>query len=1788
MTAIIKLPSPLGARLSALRRRVRLIGAARGLAWTAIVITLSTAAAVGLDHWLNLPASVRHFLFRFWLGEGAVLAALSIIVPMCRRIAPAAIAAAIEAKYPDLGERLTSAVELTENSDPGHGSPVLIGLLLEDAAHRSRPLDFQPVISSRRALLAGGVAAALLTLGILAALVWPRQFDERTQRFLSPWHVEMPIQKYDITVSPGDTAAARGQTLTLIARILSVDEDSPPLETATLVVEDPQGAAMRYSMDKDTDGNFRFAYKLAGDVSYRVEAGDAVSASYRVTTVTPVELASDSPRIVVVPPQYARAVKEEETFTGLVDLSPLQYSEIRFDFRFTRPAASGVIEWMSEARSEKGDEGKIERQSLQLSEDRQSATLSLTAIKDARYRLLLEAEQGVFTELAGGTIRVVPDRPPSVVRFAGKEELRSVLPTDRIPLEIEAADDFCVADVELEYRVNDGESKREVLKPEGGNTQSVVARTVLELTGKIREGERLEYRFHLRDNLPKEYQGPHVVVYPADRWLMLQAARQGDPLKQQEILAQRDEINRRLQAVRESVLREKRGVYKVRQETRDEDQMTSDQVERVNELKRENQGSEKALQEIAEIAETSPPLQPVAERARATAEGEMRQSEQALEQAPQQKMALERTRRFDKADEQLDAALKRLDDVKATNDRLAQERLDRMKLEALAERENRLAEQAAELAKQPVLDPEGRKLAENLQREQAETAAELERLSQQSEPIKQAIERARQEKAEQLAERARRLAQDQRDLMRAESETERRQRLEKLAELARRQQELAEQQEKLAQRSRDALEVARTPPLKPEESRKAAEDLKQDNATEASRRQEQAANDLERLAQAFERALAASSDPKEAARQLAEAENVLRQRAREETRDNKPLIEEQNAIRQAAARLSVPPEHGEANTLKRNVAERATQAEEALRKQNVSQAQADMEETKNLLQRLSDSLPSLEQRRQKALHELQGLRHQQEAIAHRVERLPKDEATAKERMAEAARSQMESVKRLHATDTPSQEDRRERAEHALRRALADLREGRLEDIDSSQREAKQQLERLERALRGEKPADEQARDLARRQRELAEEAKRGDEGANPAQRKEEIKNKQQRIAQETANLPGDAPQRQREAAESAQRAATAAGTNPTAPETQKQMEEASRKLEALARQLAGEESDAAKAERLARAQADAVSEFEQQPDKAASAEGQRRQQEIAREAREIHGGEKASKEKKRVLESLNRIEQTPAQEQVQARRQAADALRDLADRLSGRSDAADKASNLAREQRALADEVAADKLDKNAAGRQAELARQLRRLDGRKALPQIVETRARMGDAAVALTRAKKPSDAKQAVARAADAADRLAEKLAATATAKRPTAPLETPDTESPRAAAQANSSPMPSGMPSRELSEQARRLAQQQRELRDRVQRLNQTENDERPTLLDNPVEDLVRQQAAVAKETEELARDVAEEQGEKTPVARQAGQARQTTAEAARQLVAGALPSALSAGKQSADRLRQLASQLVSLPRGVENQTKDVLQQVRRLSQRQEQINRLLQPLANDPRAQAARQQSRQRQLERETADLMRQFQDAAQKPGTSKSMNSAMRAAEDMSGRANQAMRQAGEQAQHGESSAEKASQEGAARALDRAAQAAAGAARSASAKSDQGSPKAGEAMSQAAGQMAAAQGQLSQGNPGQAQAAMKQAAQSLAQAAGQMAAGEQKQSGQPSASTQSSGGGAQPGGLPNLSAYGLDSAAYAGKSWGELPGELRTKIVQDVRANYGDDYARMIKYYFEHLADTRKK
>ncbi len=838
MFAALALPAPLRVRLTALRWRVRLLRLVCGFATLVLVLGASAAAAMLVDCFFDLPTLARQIILSTWLVLAIAWLLRGVFVPLCRRLDATALAAAIEEKYPELGERLSSAVELARASVEGHGSPVLIALLLEETAVRSEHLNFGSAAPWRRAAVLAALASATVFLTAAAVVYSPQHSSRMAQRFLRPW------------------------------------SDSP------------------------------------------AEARARIAAPHKTAPVLPIELAADSPTITIIPPAYARSVREEQTLHGLGDLTPLQYSEICFDFRFTRPAVAAYLAWFPSLHGREhwgAKEEILELYPLRLSEDRQAAALTIQAIAEGKYHLILEAEADTRTELTGGSVHVQLDRPPSLRRFSGKEYLRGVLPDERIPFEIEAADDIGVAGIELEYRINDGEVVRQPLEMEVGNTTCVLARHVLKLAGKVHEGDRLSYRFHIRDNLPTEYKGPHVLVYPPDRWRTERIARGGESLREQEIRARRDAIDRRLQEIRKALLAEKQGVAQVLQEAPSQKPFPADCLDRIQQLQRENRSNQKALGEMAQLAEAPTgetpvanlpsetlalPLQPVADLAREVADQEMYKSQQALDRAPQEEAPTEQARRLEATDQQLGSAVKRLDELKNMNQQLAQEQLDRLKLEMLAEREKQLAEKTAELAaKHPTLDATQSEQAQKIKDEQAEVAGELERLAQRNELLKQALEQARAEQAQQLADRALELAQSQRNLTQAQTETERKQRADRLSALFRKQDQLAKQQEELSRRTRSSAD--QLAPLNPENSHRAAEDLRQGEAAEAIRHQEQAANELDRLAQALDQTAKSAADTK--------AETARTQQRKEQSEQARQLAGRQRELRDAVQRAAQKP-----------------------------------------------------------------------------------------------------------------------------------------------------------------------------------------------------------------------------------------------------------------------------------------------------------------------------------------------------------------------------------------------------------------------------------------------------------------------------------------------------------------------------------------------------------------------------------------------------------------------------------------------------------------------------------------------------------------------------------------------------------------------------------------------------------------------------------------------------------------------------------------------------------------
>src|SRR5262249_46982894 len=134
---------------------------------------------------------------------------------------------------------------------------------------------------------------------------------------------------------------------------------------------------------------------------------------------------------------------------------PVQYGQVAFEFRFTRPAVVATLHWLPKPGDKKnGAEPQVI--ALPLTDDGRGARAEVAAVANGTYRLALGAGEGIRTEPDARNVVVRVDQPPKFVKVTMPDDAKTVLPYDRVPVNLELADDFGVEKAEVEYRINNG------------------------------------------------------------------------------------------------------------------------------------------------------------------------------------------------------------------------------------------------------------------------------------------------------------------------------------------------------------------------------------------------------------------------------------------------------------------------------------------------------------------------------------------------------------------------------------------------------------------------------------------------------------------------------------------------------------------------------------------------------------------------------------------------------------------------------------------------------------------------------------------------------------------------------------------------------------------------------------------------------------------------------------------------------------------------------------------------------------------------------------------------------------------------------------------------------------------------------------------------------------------------------------------------------------------------------------------------------------------------------------
>ncbi len=853
----------LDAGIRCLRRTIRV-----GRAVHALGLMLLVLACLFLAAWLwDASLGIGLWQLRGLLVVGGLLTFALIVrgtMLFMQRLPTAKLAAAIEHKYPTLGERLWTLAQAAEMP------PSWREHLSAETVSAAQGLDFRAAYSWERSKQTARFAAGALVL-VVGALVFSASARQLCARAGHAFSAD--ALGYTLTVTPGDAAAAKGSTLLISAHAV-VTHEFARLPKDVYLVADGQ----RQKMEPQEAGAFFAALPGNADrTTYHIETDGYRSQTYEIEFLPRVKLAGPVRYTLIVPeyasgsrhldPDYSLGINRDVRLYANLPASPgkrLQYSELGYYFELDRPARSGFLRLQN---------SQHERDvPLKLSGKRVNCTFEVNDLGNFTPELHVTCEHGISTIIPLPMFSVFSDQPPQFVEelLPPKTGERIVETDEVLRLKIAVEDFVGLGQLDVEWRVGDGPTTRSKML-EFSNAPKFVGDVLLPLRGKVTPGDQLHVRAAVSDNrrldIPEKLK-PQWTYSPQnkDAWLTFAVRAPGDSPQKQLVLAQHDDFARRILAAKFGVEREKQLFKAVHKASHQLPGLTGDQKQQAEQGRKLNQTQQQALRALGQELVVDPSLRPLGQAAFSVADNDLGPVDESAEKIIMGNLAMAaRENEFYKNDLQLLKALQNLDAMLKINSELATKRMQQADLERILAKEDSLVQKAKELA---ALDPKeiAKELAA-LKEQQEKLLDELRKWAEANPELQKQLAEA---KAVQLAEQAKELAGKQRKLS-IEDPAKLQEKMKK--EFA----EIAGKQEKLAAKTKDfqthllekAVELAKQVPAKPASS--AAKLLREGLVENAIGEQGKTFDDLTELSPKVGK----KEEPK--ARALAEEQRLLQE-----------------------------------------------------------------------------------------------------------------------------------------------------------------------------------------------------------------------------------------------------------------------------------------------------------------------------------------------------------------------------------------------------------------------------------------------------------------------------------------------------------------------------------------------------------------------------------------------------------------------------------------------------------------------------------------------------------------------------------------------------------------------------------------------------------------------------------------------------------------------------------------------------------------------------------------------
>ena len=429
------IPSIVLERLAAVRRKEKNVRVAWGAARAAGVVVAALLAACLLD-WIvdrntDTPFGLRALLLLAQLGLAGWTAWTWVIQPAMEGWSDRDVALWAEERFPELGHRLISAVQLNVEGAPVKGmSPELIAAVTKQAEESARSTDFAAKVLFNRGLRADAVTG----LAVLAALILGASSPSTAGALLARQVLldrDVP-RSVSLAAEKPERVAPSGEELTLRFKASGAS-----LPDAGVVRLDPEGRPSEsYALTKGEGDVYTAKIPPAAvNFAYRAWLGDGrtrkpARVAYEPRPVVKrVEAALLLPAYVGERPDGARY--EQPRPRG--EVAGPKGSSARVVVEIQKPVVKAGLELLARTGPEAGEPPTTRRVEMSIDPSGLKATASFDLREDeGSYRVAVEDKNG-FANTAPprrGAV-VVPDEPPKVVLLPE----RFVMPGEEQPSE---------------------------------------------------------------------------------------------------------------------------------------------------------------------------------------------------------------------------------------------------------------------------------------------------------------------------------------------------------------------------------------------------------------------------------------------------------------------------------------------------------------------------------------------------------------------------------------------------------------------------------------------------------------------------------------------------------------------------------------------------------------------------------------------------------------------------------------------------------------------------------------------------------------------------------------------------------------------------------------------------------------------------------------------------------------------------------------------------------------------------------------------------------------------------------------------------------------------------------------------------------------------------------------------------------------------------------------------------------------------------------------------------------